>query len=207
MKNSTYLIVLLALGLVFVSYKWISTPTVAPTPESQNTTLSDIFTRTSVRSYTDQPIASEQIDTLLRAAMSAPTAVNKQPWRFIVVDDQALLDSIAHNFSSMKMAADAPVAIIACGDLSAALEGAAQDYWIQDVSAATENLLLAAHSMGLGAVWCGIYPIADRVDQFSDMLQLPSDIIPLACICIGHPLGENTPKDKWHPEYIHHNTW
>ncbi len=210
MKNSTYLIILLALGLVFVSYKWISTSTSASSSEAgilQKSTIEDIMTRTSVRSYSDKEVSSEQIDTLLRAAMAAPTAGNKQPWRFVVINERAILDSIGNNFGTMTMAKQASIAVIMCGDVTATFDGEGQGYWIQDVSAASENLLLAAHAMGLGAVWCGIYPMTERVQQFSKMLDLPKNIIPMACICIGYPSGETTPKDKWKPEYIHYNTW
>lgn len=210
MKNSTYLIILLALGLVFVSYKWISTSTSASSSEAgilQKSTIEDIMTRTSVRSYSDKEVSSEQIDTLLRAAMAAPTAGNKQPWRFVVINERAILDSIGNNFGTMTMAKQASIAVIMCGDVTATFDGEGQGYWIQDVSAASENLLLAAHAMGLGAVWCGIYPMTERVQQFSKMLDLPKNIIPMACICIGYPSGETTPKDKWKPEYIHYNSW
>lgn len=207
MKNSTYLIILLALGLVFTSYKWISSTSSSTDSSVQKSTIEDIMTRTSVRSYSDKTVENEKIDTLLRAAMAAPTAGNKQPWRFVVINDKAILKSISENFHTMTMAKDASVAIIMCGDTTATFKGDAQAYWIEDVSAASENLLLAAHAMELGAVWCGIYPQMARVEQFSKMLNLPDNIIPMACICVGYPAGDTTPKDKWKPEYIHYNTW
>lgn len=207
MKNSTYLIILLALGLVFTSYKWISSSSSNVGVDVQKSTIEDIMTRTSVRAYSDREVGSEQIDTLLRAAMAAPTAGNKQPWRFVVINDKATLNAISENFHTMTMAKDASVAVIMCGDVTATFDGDGRDYWIQDVSASSENLLLAAHAMGLGAVWCGIYPQMPRVEQSSEMLHLPENIIPMACICIGYPAGETTPKDKWKPEYIHYNTW
>ena len=94
-----------------------------------------------------------------------------------------------------------------CGDVTSTFEGEGSEYWVQDVSAATENLLLAAHASGLGAVWCGIYPISERVEKFSSHLSLPDNIIPMACVCIGYPAAETTPKDKWNPEYVHFNSW
>lgn len=209
MKNPVYLILLLALGLVVTSYKWVtasysSTKEPATMPSS---TIEDIMTRTSVRSYTSQEVTSEQMDTLLRAAMAAPTAGNKQPWRFVVINDKSTLDTIAANFPTMTMASKASVAVIMCGDTTATFPGDGRDYWIQDVSAASENLLLAAHAIDLGAVWCGIYPEMERVKEFSRMLHLPAEVVPMACICIGYPAANGTPKDKWHPEYIHYNTW
>lgn len=209
MKNSRYLIILLALGLLFVTYKWISSSSESSTETvmTDNPTITDIMTRTSVRAYSDKAVSREQMDTLLRAAMAAPTAANKQPWRFVVIDDKSILKSISENFNTMSMAGDASAAVVVCGDMTATFDGDGRDYWIEDTSAAAENLLLAAHAIGLGAVWCGIYPMPDRVRDFSEMLGLPEDIIPMACICIGYPAGESTPKDKWKPEYIHYNQW
>lgn len=210
MKNSIYLIILLALGLLFTSYKWISSTSADSTdsaPELRKSTIDDIMTRTSVRAYSDRAVGEQTVDTLLRAAMAAPTAGNKQPWRFVVVDDKATLQAISEDLNTMTMAKDAQLAVIMCGVPAETFPGEGQGYWVQDVSAATENLLLAAHAMGLGAVWCGIYPISERVAQFSKMLHLPSDIVPMACVCIGYPAGETTPKDKWKPEYIRYNTW
>lgn len=206
MKKSTILIILLALGLIFVSYMWVSS-TSTPDGTGANSTVTDILTRTSVRAYSDRQVESAKIDTLLRAAMAAPTAGNKQPWRFVVIDKRAILDSISENFHTMSMAKGASIAVVLCGDTTATFPGDARDYWIQDVSAATENLLLAAHAMGLGAVWCGIYPQMERTDRFSQMLRLPQNIIPMACVCVGYPASEITPKDKWKPQNIHYNTW
>lgn len=210
MKNSTYLIILLALGLVFTSYKWISSSSSLSSesePDLRKSTIDDIMTRTSVRAYTDRKVDEATLDTLLRAAMAAPTAGNKQPWRFVVIDDKSTLQTISEDFNTMTMAKEAALAVVMCGDVTATFPGEGRDYWVQDVSAASENLLLAAHAMGLGAVWCGIYPMSERVEQFSRMLSLPADIIPMACICIGYPAGETIPKDKWHPEYIRYNSW
>lgn len=209
MKNPVYLIILLALGLVFVSYKWVTSSNSAPTEQipTKDLIIDNIMTRTSVRSYSDKAVTDEQMDTLLRAAMAAPTAGNKQPWRFVVIRDKEKLNYISENFWSMKMISDAQAAVVVCGDTTSTFKGEGVDYWVQDTSAATENLLLAAHAMGLGAVWCGVYPISERVKSFSELLNLPSQILPLNCIAIGYPEGETTPKDKWMPENIHYNTW
>lgn len=210
MKNSTYLIILLALGLVFTSYKWMassSSDSVESVTEIKESTIDDIMTRTSVRAYSDRAVGEETVDTLLRAAMAAPTAGNKQPWRFVVVNDKSTLQKISEDFNTMTMAKDAQLAVIMCGVPAETFPGEGQGYWVQDVSAATENLLLAAHAMGLGAVWCGIYPLSERVSKFSTMLNIPSDIIPMACVCIGYPVGETIPKDKWKPEKVRYNSW
>ena len=207
MKNSVYLIILFALGLLFTSYKWISGATEKVSEPGGNSAIENIMSRTSVRSYTDRKVSREQVDTLLRAAMAAPTAGNKQPWRFVVIENRSTLEWIGDNFKSMSMAREAAVGVVVCGDVTATFPGDGRDYWIEDTSAAAENLLLAAHAMGLGAVWCGIYPMVERVEAFSDRLALPEEIIPMGCICIGYPAGETVPKDKWKPEYVHYNKW
>lgn len=210
MKNSTYLIIILAIALVFVSYKWITSANRAVNNENTdgyNAAIENIMTRTSVRAYSDRQITDGQLDTIMRAAMAAPSAVNKQPWRFIVVKDQALRDSISENMNSMKMAKEAPVSIIVCGDMEATLDGEGQPYWIQDVSAVSENILLAANALGIGSVWCGIYPVSQRVAWFQKTFEMPENIIPLSCINLGFPAAPVTPKDKWKPENIHYDTW
>lgn len=213
MKTSHLLNILLAVALVILSVKIVYTGNnddmnnEVTAQQDQNTALENILTRSSVRAYTDQAISDAQIDTLMRAAMSAPTAVNKQPWQFLVITDRAILDSIASNFKNIHMAQHAPLAIVVCGDLDKALEGDAQSYWIQDCSAATENILLAAHGMGLGAVWCGIYPIQQRVDLLRDMLSIPSNLIPLNVIPVGYPKAPQNPKDKYDAARIHTNSF
>lgn len=138
--------------------------------------------------------------------MAAPTAVNRQPWQFVVIDTRESLDSLAEVLPYAKMLNHASLAIVPCGDLSKAFENEPM-YWVQDLSAATENLLLAAHSLGLGAVWTGVYPTAERVAAVSRRLGLPSNIVPLAVVPVGYPEGEQHPKDKWNPDVIHYNHW
>lgn len=207
MKNPTYLIILLALGLVVVSYKWITKPSNEYPVTMETSAIENIMTRSSIRTYSTRDVTDEQLDTLLRAAMAAPTAGNKQPWRFVVIRDNDLRSWISSNFKTMTMVGKAPLAIVVCGDVNATFPEEGQGYWIQDASAASENLLLAAHAMGLGAVWCGVYPLEERVKTFSEKLGLPENVLPLNCIAIGYPAAKSTPKDKWHPEYIHYNSW
>lgn len=171
-----------------------------------NAAMDCIMTRTSVRNYeAGHKISKDTVDMLLKAAMAAPTAVNKQPWAFVVVDDRAVMDSLMAACPYARMLEKAPLAIVTCGDMSLAIEGEARDMWIQDVSAATENLLLAAHALGLGAVWTGVYPIPERVEGVKKALGLPSNIVPLAVVPVGYPAGSSTPKDKWMPEKVHYN--
>ena len=175
--------------------------------QQKNATLEAIMTRTSIRKFTDEPVKPCMVEKLLRAAMAAPTAVNKQPWHFVVVDQKEVLDKLAGEGRRGDMLRNAPLAIVVCGDLSKALEGKAQEYWIQDTSAATENLLLAAHAMGLGAVWTGQYPMDDRYKQTQQVLGMPETIVPLCTIIIGHPAEQPTPKDKWKAENVSYNKY
>ena len=211
MKNiSQILNVLLAVALVVLAIKITILDNNQTQIEVQAETadaLDVIMTRASVRSYTDQPVEKDKVDKMLKAAMAAPTARNQQPWAFIVVDNRDVLDELAETLPHAKMAAQAPLAIVACGDLTKSLSGIAQEYWVQDVSAAVDNLLLAAHAMQLGAVWTGVYPIPERVADVNRVLSLPEHIIPLAVIPIGYPAGEVQPKDKWKPENVKYNKW
>jgi nitroreductase len=208
MKTSQILNILLAVALVILSIKIvIDGKDNANNVVHEEGAIETIMTRTSIRDFQNKPVEEEKVETMLRAAMAAPTAVNKQPWRFIVIKEKKTLKAISENFNSMKMAEKAPLAIVVCGDLKATLDGEGADYWVQDASAATENLLLAAHSLGLGAVWCGIYPIKQRVGLLKEMLDIPDDIIPLNVIPIGYPAENPEPKDKWNPSKIHYEKW
>jgi nitroreductase len=182
--------------------------TVQVAESDSNPAIENIMTRTSIRRYQkNQTISADTIETILRAAMAAPTAMNKQPWTFVVLDNRSALDSLAAKLEHGQMLNEASVAIVTCGDLSKAIEGDGQAFWVQDVSAATENLLLAAHALGLGAVWTGVYPIADRVQSVQDALGLPENVIPLAIVPIGRPIADQEPKDKWLEDNVHHNQW
>ena len=164
--------------------------------------ISNIMTRTSIRQYTNEPVTKDDIETMLRAGMAAPTAVNKQPWHFVAVTDKSKLAELAGRRNMIKQAG---VAIVVCGNMGKALQGPAQAFWVQDCSAATENILLAANALGLGAVWTGCYPMDDRVAEVSKVLKLPETIVPLCVIAIGHPAEQPTPKDKWKPENVSYN--
>ena len=173
-----------------------------------NPTLESIFSRKSVRNFVEnKPVEREKLEMLVRAAMAAPTAVNAQPWTFIIVTRRELLDSLAETLPYAKMLFFASAAIIVCTDSSLMLPELGAQFWIQDCSAATENLLLAAESMGLGAVWTAAYPIPERIESIHKVLELPSNIIPLNVIPVGYPTGEDKPKDKWKPERIHWEKW
>lgn len=173
----------------------------------ENQAINNIMTRVSVREFTGEKISAEQIDTLLRAAMAAPSAINRQPWAFIVVTDEAIIERLGEALPYSRCSNHPAVAIIPCGDLSKAIEGEMGAFWINDVSAATENLLLAAHAMGLGAVWTGLHPDMKRATMVQEMLGLPEHIIPLCVVPVGVPAEQPAVKDKYLPENIHYNAW
>jgi len=174
-----------------------------------NPTLETIFTRRSCRKFTSEKVKQEDIDIILRAAMAGPSAKNVQPWRFVVIDDRAILDDLAGKLPYAKMLSGAPLAIAVCGDLTPFNEGTKiNDMWDQDCSIAAENILLAAHSLGLGAVWTAVYPYPDRQAAVIPALSLPENVLPLCVIPIGYPENPDAPaRDKYKPENIHYNKW
>lgn len=208
MKTSIILNVTLAIALVFLCYKLAVTEGErAQKQETSEVVLNNILERTSVRSYLDKSIEEDKIEKLLRAGMAAPTAVNKQPWHFVVVTDKSLLQKLAKANPYAEMVARAPLAIVVCGDMTKALDGNAREFWVQDCSAASENILLAATGLGLGSVWTGTYPSEERCAAVSEVLGLPETLIPLNTIVIGYPDGEVTPKDKWQESNISYNMY
>lgn len=168
----------------------------------ENEILKVIHSRKSVRHFTEQAISNKHIELLLRAGMAAPTAVNRQPWAFYVVTNRKTLDALGEALPYAKMLHQAQVAIVVCGDMDKAGNLKDQGYWVQDCSAATQNVLLAAESLGLGAVWTAVYPYDDRTKVVIESLNLPEKHLPLNVIPIGYPTGEDQPKDKWNPENI-----
>lgn len=175
------------------------------TSDNMNNAIETIMTRTSIRSFTDKAVSADTVEMLLRAGMAAPTAVNLQPWHFVVVNERAKLDELGGSGRQSKMLQESTLAIVVCGDMNKALEGPGQAFWIQDCSAATENILLAAHALGLGAVWTGCYPIEERVATVSQVLSLPENLVPLCVIVMGYPNEQPAPKDKWKPENVSYN--
>lgn len=199
MKSSAIIIVVLAVALLFAVIKILTTSKHAPAGSNADAVISNIMTRTSIRLFTDEPLTDSQIETLLRAGMAAPSAVNKQPWKFVVVKNKPILQQIADSLPNTRLSS-AVCAIVVCGDMTKTLDGVAREFWIHDCSAATENILLAAHALELGAVWAGIFPNPDRVDKLRGLIDLPETQIPLCVIAIGHPAENPTPKDKWNQE-------
>lgn len=208
MKNSMLINAVLAIALVFLSYTLVVTGNdKGKEQDSSEVVYNNILKRTSIRSYENKPVEKDKIEKLLRAGMAAPTAMNKQPWHFVVVTDKGQLQKLSEANPYAAMAAKAPLAIVVCGDMNKAAEGEARECWIQDCSAASENILLAATGMGLGAVWTGTYPSKERCADVAKVLGLPESLIPLNTIVIGYPDADVSPKDKWNTENISYNTY
>lgn len=178
----------------------------APACSASEAVIENIMTRTSIREFTSQPVSKDTLDIIVKAGMAAPSAMNKQPWAFVVVTEKEVLDSLnaKHPYANLKTAT---AAIIVCGNMEKTIEGAGREYWVQDCSAATENILLAAHGLGLGAVWCGVYPVEERIADVSGVLQLPENIIPLNIVTMGYPDQNPEPKDKFNADNIHYQKW
>ena len=166
--------------------------------------LDAIYGRRSIRRYTEDLVSDEQVETLMRAAMAAPSAGNQQSWRFIVVRDRAVLQQLAEATPYSKMLADAPLGLVVAGDTR---DERHPGYWVQDCSAAIQNLLVAAHSIGLGAVWIGVHPVADRVENVRKACGVPEGVVPMAMISVGHPAEEKPPGERYQPEFVHHDRW
>lgn len=163
-----------------------------------------ILTRRSVREYAAGPLPDAAIDQLLRAAMQAPSAGNQQPWHFIVIRDRVLLSEIARVHPYAQMCLGAPAAIAVCGDES--LEKY-PGYWVQDCSAATQNLLLAARALGLGAVWVGVHPRPERIEAIRWLLRLPAGIHPLCLVAVGSPGHYPAAEDRYRADRIRFDRW
>ncbi len=166
--------------------------------------LEAIRTRRSVRRYQDKPVPEELVNQILAAAMSAPSACNAQPWHFVVITDRKTLEAVPQINPYAAMAAGAPLAILVCGDVDLELSAG---YWVVDCAAAVENFLLAAHVLGLGAVWTGVYPRQQRLDGFRRLLNLPEHVVPHSLIVLGYPAEQPASEDRFRPDRIHHDGW
>ncbi len=163
-----------------------------------------IYARRSIRRYEDRFVAPNLINELLRAAMSAPSAGNEQPWQFVVITRREVLDRIPDIHPYAGMARDAHLAILICGDLDCEKH---EGFWVQDCAAATENLLIAAAGLGLGAVWCGVHPRQDREKGFRQLLDIPERMVPFALVPVGWPAEEKGSSDRFDPLRIHYEKW
>ena len=168
--------------------------------------MKEIFERRSIRKYTAEPVSLEQEEKLLRAAMQAPSAGNEQPWEFIVVRDPETLKKMTEGHPYSTPLLGAPLGILICGDVNKQRFNP-YAYWVQDCSAAIQNLLLEAQHLGLGAVWMGLHPIKEREDVLIELFGLPEGVIPLGMIAVGHPAQTVEPVDRYLPERVHREKW
>jgi nitroreductase len=166
--------------------------------------IEHILDRRSIRRFTDQKIDQESIKTLLTASMYAPSAVNLQPWHFVVIDQWTMMERIMELHPHARMLRTASHAIVVCGDLQQQHD---DGYWVVDCGAATENLLLAAFALGLGSCWVGIHPREARKTAFSKLLSLPSHIQAFALVALGYPEEKKPRPQRFHPDKVKHNTW
>ncbi|MCK9463533.1 MAG: nitroreductase family protein [Proteobacteria bacterium] len=166
--------------------------------------LQTIIERRSARSFLDKPIPIELVDRLIDAAAHSPSAGGAEPWQLVVVDDRGTLDRIGRSHSSVEMAGTAPLGIAVCGVPE---RERVSGFWVQDCAALTQNLLLAAHALGLGAVWTGIYPIRNRVLRFRQLLELPADVVPVSFVLVGYPARRLEPKEVSLEGRVHRNRW
>ena len=164
--------------------------------------LDTIFARRSIRQYTNEPVSKEQIKKLLEAAMAAPSASNRKPWHFVVITDRAKLDALAEKHPHAKMLFQATLAIAVCGDTRLS-----DRFWVQDCSAATENILLAATALGLGSVWLGVHPNPERETAIREVLGVPAGIAVLNVISLGHPAEKKEPRTQYDESRVHMNGW
>lgn len=174
----------------------------AKSNKTKNSIVDNMLNRKSVRKYSDKKIEQEKIDIILKSAMSAPSAMNKQPWEILVITDKTKLAKIAEIAPNAGYSKDSQVTMIVCGD-----KNTSEKFWVQDCCAMTENILLAVESLELGAVWCAVYPFEDKIQGLQTLFNLPENIIPLNIIPIGYPLQKETPKQKYDSKKIHINNW
>jgi nitroreductase len=163
--------------------------------------INTILSRRSIRSFANNLVDHETIALLLKAAMAAPSACNSQPWEFIVISQPDVMDHIREKFLFARY--NAQTAIVVCGNVEIANNSAARDHWMLDCSAATENLLIAAAGMGLGAVWIGVYPYHSRIKILSELLGIPKHVTPLCMVYVGYPAERKEPRTNYDEHRIH----
>jgi len=163
-----------------------------------------IYSRRSIRKYASEPVPADVLRDFVKAGMNAPSAGDEQPWHFVLVTERSLLDAVPSFHPHAKMLHEAPAAIVVCGD--PALEKH-KGYWVQDCSAATQNILLEIADRGYGGVWLGVYPRTDRVEGMRALLGVPESVVPFSIVAVGRPAEEKEPKNVFRPERLHENRW
>lgn len=163
-----------------------------------------IFKRRSIRVYTDGDVGEEAVRKILQAAMAAPSAGNEQPWHFIVIKDKENLGELADFSPYAKMLKGASAAIVVCGDLNLERH---KGYWVQDCSAATENMLIEIAELNLGAVWLGVYPVEERIEYIKKQFNLPDNIVPFSVVSIGYPAQVLKSINRYDQGRVHNEKW
>lgn len=216
MKKKTLFTIFAALATTcIISCKHANKSTSAAVPDKS--AMSTIMNRKSVRNYTNDTLPAGMMETLLRAAMAAPTGMDIRPWRFVVLTDKTQYDSIFGDNFNLDMYKRAAAVIVFCADTTvtrpphdnpdAAPVTAPNQIWRDDMGACVENFLLAAEANGLGACWTACYPFAERMTPIRTALSLPAQVVPYAVVPIGYPTGDNKVKDKWKADNIHYGKW
>lgn len=160
-----------------------------------------VLKRRSIRKFSDELISDELINELLISAMAAPSARNQQPWEFYVIKNNEVLTkirSVAKNFDFNNT-----LSIVVCGNKERSITQNDNDFWIQDCAAAVENILLSATSLGLGAVWCGLFPVLERSNAIKAIINVSDNIVPMALIQMGIPAEEKEERTQYNSDYVH----
>lgn len=199
--NTFYLLLIVVLAIVILKTSCMGEQKQDEATLKSKAVLENIAERKSVRKYLNRSVEEDKIDAMVKAGMAAPSGMDRRPWEFVVVTDRVVLDSMAAKLPYAKMLTGAPLAIVVCGDTTRS------SYWYLDCSAATQNVLLAAEALGLGAVWTAAYPYEDRIDVVRQNTGLPEHIVPLCVIPIGYPDGPQKAKDKFDPQRVHRNKY
>ena len=199
--NTFYLLLAVVLVIVILKTSCMGEQKQDEATLKSKAVLENIAERKSVRKYLNRSVEEDKIDAMVKAGMAAPSGMDRRPWEFVVVTDREVLDSMAAKLPYAKMLTGAPLAIVVCGDTTRS------SYWYLDCSAATQNVLLAAEALGLGAVWTAAYPYEDRIDVVRQNTGLPEHIVPLCVIPIGYPDGPQKVKDKFDPQRVHRNKY
>lgn len=166
-----------------------------------NEELALLFKRRSIRNYLRYPLEERHLEWILQAAMAAPSAVNRQPWEFVITTKEETLEHLRNGLRYAQY--PAPAAIVVCGNESRMLPDWGRDFWIQDCSAATQNILLAATALGLGSVWIGIFPIEDRLQLLRNIFLIPNHVIPFSVVYVGHPGEEKKARTQYDSARVH----
>lgn len=211
MKIQNILTVILTIALFLAIYKISEIKeevqvTEQSSTRTQEAILSVIHNRKSVRNFQDKKVSKEDLITIMKAGMAAPSGHNAQPWQFIAIQDREIMMELRKELVWATALDQSPAAIVVCGDMSK-VDERNPEFWITDSSAATQNMLLAIEGMGLGGVWCTLFPGDERMGHARRVLDLPDHIMPLCIIPIGYPTGVEQPKDKFNAENIHWGKW